>query len=166
MADAQDPRSEFYRKALHVRDVRPTISTGAYANGDAVGGLITLSSVVHFDGGGSYLHSITVIDESAQDTGLSFVFFSAQPTASTFTDNGAVSIHADDRDKILGVVAAEAADYFPVGSGLSVASLRTQGLALQSDDAANDIWVAVIANEAGTYAATNDLIFRFGIAQG
>jgi hypothetical protein len=96
-----------------------------------------------------------------------FVFFSAQPTASTFTNNAAISIAAADKDKVLGVVAVTEAEYFPVGaSGLSVASLRTQGLALQSVDSANDIWVAAVATEAGTYDAADNLTFRFGIAQG
>lgn len=166
MPAASDPRSEFYRKSLIVRDARPTISTLAYANGDTVGSLINLSDVVHANGLGAYLHSITVTDESAEDTGLSFVFFSENPTGSTFTDNDPVVIDVADRDKILGVVAAEAADYFPVGSGLSVASVRGIGLALEAGDDVTDIWVAVIANEAGTYAGTNDLIFRFGLAQG
>lgn len=159
-------RDEFYRKALTVKDARPVISTGAYANGDTVGGLMTISSAVLYDGLSVYLHSITITDESAQNTGLAFVFFSEDPTASTFTDNAPIVIHADDRDKILGVVAATSSDYFPVGSGLSVASLRGLGLSLKTGAGVNDLWVAAIATEAGTYAGTDDLIFRFGLAQG
>lgn len=166
MAPIYDAETEFFRKSLIVRDARPVISTSAYANGDCVGGLQTISSAVNADGLAAYLHSITIVDESAQDTAFSFIFFSENPSASTFADNAAISIAAADRDKILGVVAAGSTDYFPVGSGLSVASLRGLGLSLDTGAEGNDLWVAAIANEAGTYAGTDGLIFRFGLAQG
>lgn len=168
MGYAADPVSEAARKALRVWDLTPAIDTNAYANGDVLGALMMLSSVTNANGLGAFLHSITVIDRNAtpQNTAMSFVFFSEEPTASTFTNNAAVVIAAADEGKILGVVPIAEADYFPVGAATSVASARGVGLSLQCGDGGNDIWVAAIANEAGTYGAATDLIFRFGMQQG
>lgn len=166
MAPVYDAETEFFRKSLIVRNARPVISTSAYSMGDCVGGLQTISSAVNADGLAAYLHSITIVDESAQEADLGFIFFSENPSASTFTDNAPLSIAAADRDKILGVVAADNADYFPIASGLSSASLRGLGLSLDTGAEGNDLFVAIIANGVVTYAGTDDLIFRFGLAQG
>lgn len=158
--------SETGRKRAKVFDVRPTISTAAYASGDVIGGLITLTDVVNAIGFGGFVHSITVIDESAQNAAMYFSFFSGEPLASTLTDNAAPVIDGADRDKLLGLVAVAGADYFPMGAGLSMASVRGAGLTFQVGPTDKALYAVCISAGTPTYAGTNDLIFRFGLVQG
>jgi len=165
MPPIKDAESEFFRKEARVFTTRPTIDTNAYANGDTVGGLQTLLDAVNYDELGGYIHSITVIDETGTPTDGFFVFFSEDPGDSTFTDNAALAIHANDRDKILGFVPVTTEDYFPIG-GVYVASLRGIGLTFQLTTSNQNLYVAYVATEAATYSGANDLIFKYGVAQG
>jgi hypothetical protein len=79
----------------------PTITSGsAYASGNAVGGLITLSNVVAKTGQGGRIESVTLYSKSAQTGEIDFVWCGQQnPTGSTITDKTAVSIAAADFNK-------------------------------------------------------------------
>jgi hypothetical protein len=94
--------------------IRPTITVQAtpdYADGDAVGGLVTMSNFVGGAGGAGILTRFGL--RSLISIGVqTFVhIFDSNPTASTFTDNGALSIHANDRAKLLKTIAVAAADW-------------------------------------------------------
>jgi len=77
-----------------------TVDTDAYTAGDCVGGLTALTNVARVSGGHVVLNAMTLWDEDGQDEAYRVYLFSSEPTSSTFTDDAAVSIHADDRAKI------------------------------------------------------------------
>jgi len=92
-------------------DVVPTIDTAAYTAGDCVGGLITLANAARVDGGSGIVQSLTLGDADAQDEPYQIIFFSANPSASTTTDQNPVNIVEADLAKIVGIATLYAGDY-------------------------------------------------------
>ena len=112
-----DPAREFYRKRSKVFTYTPVIDTNAYAAGDSVGAVTQLSSIVNADGFGGFIHSVTVIEAATttlQKERLDLIFFNSQPSASTFTNNAAISIAAADKDKVIGTLAIADTDYVDI----------------------------------------------------
>ncbi len=88
---------------------------GAYAAGDCLGTVKKITS------GGiqnpfMLVHAVTVKDADNQKKDFDIVFFNAEPTAGTYTDNAAASIPAADLAKVIGVIKVVAADYTTYGS--------------------------------------------------
>lgn len=91
----------------YVRTVTPVINTSAYAAGDCVGGLQTIANAVRTGGPGSGLiENFTVLDATGANAAIDIVFFSANPTNSTFTNNAACAVNAADLGKIVGYMSA------------------------------------------------------------
>lgn len=84
----------------------PTLDTGAYASGDAMGTKGTLTNALRPGVGTGYLVSLTVADKAAQAVDLSVVLFGSDPTLSAagMVDQSAFDPDDDDLPKILGVV--------------------------------------------------------------
>lgn len=156
--------------------VAPVVSTSpAYTSGDAVGGLQTIANAVRtsgrvslqtagcFDAGTAVLQSVTVVENGSQKAALSIVLFSTNPSATTVTDNGALTINTADIAKIVGIVNIAAADYTTVG-GASVAS---KIVSLQLPVAADTVTLYAIANTTSTptYTLTSSLKFIYGFLQ-
>lgn len=82
-----------------VVNVQPTVTNGAYSAGDIVGGLLTfqLPSIAKF-----LLSGIQVAIKAAVTPSLTLVLFSADPSATTKTDNAAYSLNAADVFKVIG----------------------------------------------------------------
>lgn len=98
----------------HTRVVRPVIAVQAspdYSDGDCVGGLITLTDFARVEAGSGLITRLqlrSLIDIDVQ----TFVHvFDGDPSASTLTDNGALSVHANDRAKLLKTFTVAAADW-------------------------------------------------------
>lgn len=101
------------------RVARPSLTVQAtpdYSDGDCVGGLITLDRFARTSpqgdgvGGSGILTRLTL--RSLIDISVPVIFhlFDANPSASTFTDNSAMTIHANDRSKLLKSIEMAAAD--------------------------------------------------------
>ncbi len=86
----------------------PTVGTGTiYATGDVIGVKNTLASAVRSSGGTGTITTITVASKNGiADIGLALRvwFFNSDPSASTFTDNAALSIADADITKVIGFV--------------------------------------------------------------
>jgi hypothetical protein len=84
----------------------PTVTSGtAYAQYDSIGSLLTLNNAVSASGRGTFLHSVQ--SNSVVSAGISTVrllFFDANPTLSTFTNDAAIVLNFDDQEKIAAVV--------------------------------------------------------------
>lgn len=136
------------------------VSTAAYSANDIVAGLRTL----HLSRSALYgvvLQSITVTDSSDQKAELIFVFFNADPAASTVADHGGFTLHANDVAKVIGTVKVLAADYYDTGS-VSVA-LKT-GIGLVMAPAVNEhLYCITIATGTPDYVAAGDLAISFGV---
>lgn len=144
-------------------EVVPTISTSAYASGDQIGGLMTLTGAVLGSGRNAILQSIVVSDSSKQNAAIDILFFSA--SVSVAGDNSAAAISgADMAAYYLGHVSIAAAQYTSL-SATSGATDKNTGLALQTPANSRAIYALAVARGTPTYASTSALKFKFFIAQ-
>lgn len=131
--------------------------TNAYSDGDLVGDLITISNAPK----SGIIETLTLVDQAKQDAALDLLIFAANPSATTFTDNGALDVADADLLKILGVVRIAAADYCDIADN-AVATVRGVGLAYVAE--AGVLYAALLSNGATpTYAATGDLLMALTI---
>jgi len=131
-----------------------TVTAGAYDANDNIGGTLTLTGAARVAGGGTALTRITVTDAANQKAQLELLFFSANPSASTFTNNAAPVIHADDIAKLVGRLTVYASDYATINAK-GIACLANIGLAMVPTTA--DLYLAIMTPGTPTYAATSDL---------
>lgn len=144
--------------------VVPTITvstTPAYSVGDAVGGLITLSNAVRASGLRAFIRSLFILDTSNVKNAFELLFFNANPSSSTITDNAAFVLHSSDTAKLIQRVSVAASDYV---------TLDTKGMARVwvgdepvTPTTGRDLYMAIVIPASGgtpTYAATTALTFR------
>lgn len=140
--------------------VTPTVSASpAYTAGDSIGGKISLASAVRAAGLGGTINSITVTDKGKQSAPIDVVFFNADPTNSTFTDNGALTIHDTDLLTIVAVVpivswSAFADNSVGYANGLGIAFKIATGTTL---------YACLVNRGTPTYTATTDIQVTVGI---
>jgi hypothetical protein len=143
--------------------VTPVVSSGvAYTAGDAVGGKQTLTGAARDSGGPVVLQSLSVLDLGNQKAALTILFFNADPSAATITDNAAF-VWSTDHAKLIGKLAIAAADYETIASE-AVATRGGLGIVLQPSGSAV-LYAAVVAVGTPTYTSVSDLVFRYGFLQ-
>lgn len=143
----------------HLISVTPTISASPdYESGDAIGGL--MSVMTPYPSRPWYLNYVSIASKVDLSVAVSLIIFNGNPSASTFTDNGALSIHANDYDKIQDVVAFAAGDWIDLGTpevqtirNLNIPILPTAGI----------FYAALLSGGAINAGSTSDLTVRFGL---
>ena len=143
-----------------------TVSTSpAYSAGDLVGGKLTLSSLLRTSGGTGLLQSILLRDTSNQKAALELIIFDSDPSSTTFTDNGALSINAADVPKIIRRISIAAADYVTIGS-MAVADTDPVSKVLKAASGV-DLYACLVAatGSTPTYASTSALSLTIGVLQ-
>jgi hypothetical protein len=140
-------------------DVALTVQAAAYATGDIIGGKIIIPNALARDGGSGILESVVLNSASDFTVNLELLLFSADPTATTFTENGPVAIAAGDVAKMLGVV--NLSTRYDVGTPV-IAPVSNLRMPVKSA-ATRNLWACLIARGAITPAATTDLMLRLGI---
>jgi hypothetical protein len=147
--------------------VTPTLDTNAYATGDHLGTLMTLSNAVERSLGSAILHGLTIIDKAEQKSAVDVLFFNSAPTIAS-ADNAALDItDAEMAAKFIGLISVASADYKDI-DGSSVATLRGLDLLLQSaklsgqiaNNDAKNLYAILCSRGSPTYAAT-DLVVKF-----
>ena len=142
----------------------PVIQAAAYAAGDQLGSLVTLSNAMDATKDTGSVLSLTVIDKGEQSSALSVLFFSAAPTIAS-ADNAPLSISDDEMaSKFLGAVSVEAADYLDVGNQ-TVATKAVVGLMLQSASGSTSLYCILLCEGTPTYTSTSDLVLKIGVVQ-
>lgn len=141
--------------------VTPTITaTPDYTAADNIGGKLTLAGVSSKDGGPVVLDEVKLVDAANQKPTLEIVFFNADPSATTFTDNGALTIHADDVPKIIGKIAIASGDWASAGVK-GVADVRNIGMLLVPATG-NTLYATMQISGGGlNFAAADDLDLTF-----
>lgn len=156
-----------------VVSVTPTITAGAYAAGNSVGGTQKVPKLLRNVGTG-LLKSLTVVEKGTQKAPLTFIFFSAQP-AVAYADVATPTISSADANLIVGQATVGVADYLTTG-GVSVAQIDCGGIVLGSKLANDptsytvapdnrDLWALVVTTGTPTYVTAADLRFQFGTLQ-
>ena len=133
-------------------------NTDAYTAGDLIGGKLTLSSAYPSAAQEPYLHSITVQDLDSQAAELDFIFFDADPAATTFTNNAALDIADADLPKIIGFATLTASDYCAFADN-SVGTVGNLGIVCKP--AGSTLYAAIVARGTPTYSASG-LSVAFG----
>jgi hypothetical protein len=128
--------------------VVPVTTTGAYATLETVGALLTVNNAPR----SGILQSVVLADKDAQSAALDLVLFSANPTASTLTDNAALSVADADALKVIGHVRITAANYMALAASC-VATVNNIGLAFALDG--STLYAALMTNgSTPTYATS------------
>lgn len=100
-----------------VRVTPPMTATPDYSDGDAVGGLMEFANVVREGANSGAIERIAIKSKIAPGVGVVLHLFDASPSASTYADNGALSIHANDFPKIVRSIVIASADFVDVEAG-------------------------------------------------
>jgi len=148
--------------ANKIIDVQLTVQAAAYATGDVIGGKIAIPNAVSRDGGSGLLKSVLLCSKADLAVNMDLVLFSADPAASTFTENGAVAIDVTDVAKVLGAI--QLATRFDLGTPVVVGAYNVD-MIVQAAATSRSLFACLIARGAYTPAATADVILRFGIQQ-
>lgn len=94
-------------------------TSGAYANGDVVGGIITLPTVNYASGRRVVLRSMQLNDRGNAKPPLNIYFFKVTPAGGTYTDNAALVWDAADSARKVGQTFVVAGDYISDASQAS-----------------------------------------------
>jgi len=124
----------------------------AYAAGDAIGSVITLSDVFLNASGQSTLMSVAIGDGNSQAQDLEILVFDSNPTGSTITDNAAVSISSDELSLSCGSVLVSSADYKAYATN-SVATVRNIGMPVWNNNGTANLYLVVVSRGTPTYNA-------------
>lgn len=109
--------------AFQSRITLATEATPDYSAGDLCGG--KLEFIGRTPGGGHYLKSLLLKSkDSFSGVDAKLYFFNDDPSETTFTENDAFSLHADDRSKLIEVVTISASDWVDATSRTGLYLLR------------------------------------------
>ncbi len=93
------------RGAVGVLSQTPAVSASPdYSTGDCVGSLLTFQPVVLAANHDATIQAVTVQCKVANTVAMDLILFNANPAESTFTDNSAPAVHANDLAKVIGVI--------------------------------------------------------------
>lgn len=142
-----------------------TVSTSTYAAGDVVGGVLTLVNAVRASGSTAVLQSLFLQDLSNQKPALDIFIYNANPTAGTYTDNGAFPINTTDLAKQIRRISIATSDWGTTGT-IATADLSLGGKILKAVGSTNLYAVFVVGGSSTpTFATTTALTARFGVLQ-
>lgn len=139
----------------------PAVQAAAYASGDVIGGKQVLT-IFRGVNQGTVLRSIVITSKVAIATGFDIVLFSSDPSGSTFTENGAISIAAADAPKVVGIFTATTLLALGTPSAATVTGLNVP---LVGDGTTRTIWAVMIAKGATTPTGTADIQLRLGVEE-
>lgn len=139
-----------------ITTIQQTVTVGAYSSGNAVGGKITLASLL--PAGSEYNCAITdvvLIDKAANVVPYDLIFFDSD-LAGTVTDKTAYAIHASDVPKCLGHFSLGGLVSFGAAGGIITLSNIYKRLTLVGVSA----YAVLVARGAPTYTSTSDVLLR------
>ncbi len=134
----------------------PTTSTSSYTAGDCVGSKMTFPNFSRLNGGTGLLQMASVNCKTVQSFNADLVVFHADPTNSTFTDNAAVSVHANDFDKVSAVIPFASASWTNLGT-VSFAEATALAMPYQANTGANTLYAVLVTRSAMTLGSTSDI---------
>lgn len=142
----------------------PTLDTNAYASGDRLGSIVTISNFFQNQGGKCRLLSVVALDQAKQKAAFDIYFFNASPTVAS-ADNAALDItDAEMTAKCIGRISIATGDYGTDLSANSEATKQGIDLLLQGASDSKDLYVLLRSAGSPTYAASS-LSIRLGVLQ-
>lgn len=142
------------RKRVQVDDAFG-VTTTAYASGDVVDTKATISAVaIGNDGTGAIINARLILAQSMPATVPQFILhiFRDDPSASTFTDNGALTVvEADAKAKYMGAIMLS--NYVTIASDVHVFDSGNISLEFLCGSGHDDLWAVLEIKTATTFAA-------------
>ncbi len=142
--------------------VTPTITAGAYAANDIIGGIQTLTDAAREMNGSVTLDTLIIQDLSLQDADITLWFLNQNP-AGIYTDNVPLGFVDADLGLVVGVRRILSSDYDDAANN-SVATLGNVGLSMTAVGTAN-LYVIAQIKVGDTYGTTSDLTFLYHFSQ-
>lgn len=143
-------------------EVTPALDTSAYASGDFMGDVWTITDAVREDSSFSVLQDVVVLDKDLQTLGMTIHLFNESPTIAS-ADNAALDISDTEAEKYIGSVEVVAGDYSLVTASNSAANVKNIGLVLKGDSDGN-VYGILESDGAPTHTASG-LVLKFGLLQ-
>lgn len=146
--------------------VTPVIDTSAYATGDCLGPLQTVTGACRFSGGGGEILAVTIVDKTqAQRAAIDLLFFDR--TVTTAANNAPFQCSDADMLFSLGLIAVATGDYNTAWPGTPLNSLATKVLATPHPiiTSATDLFMQAIVRGTPTYTSTSDIVISLVIRQ-
>lgn len=140
----------------------PTITAGAYAAGDAVGGLLTFAAAAAIAAGGGVIKSVLIIDDAGQDAELELWLFKVTFTA--MSDNAAWAPSEADLENLVCVISTkESVEGWMAAGTPSIVDIE---VARRYDLTGTSLFGQLVnPTDTPTYAATDDLTVKVGLLQ-
>lgn len=130
----------------------PVLDTSAYATGDRMGSVVTLSDLHPGFNQQLIIRSINVIDLEKQNAAFDIMLFNALPTVAS-ADNAAIDISDAEVTKLVGVVPVATGDYTTAFAGCGQATKANVGLVVQTAELDNTLYMLLVSRGSPTYAA-------------
>jgi hypothetical protein len=136
-----------------------TLTAGAYAAADTIGAKLTLTSIVPITAGSGTIQSVIVTSKSTQTFSPEVFFFNADPSSSTFTDNGVFTVNSADMPKLIGVATCDVVKALGTGS-IHQSSNTGLPFKLASGTSA---YAVIVTRVAVTLASTSDVVLQVNV---
>lgn len=127
-------------------------TSGAYASGDVVGGIIELKTVNFASGRRVVLTSFQINDKGGAAPALTIYFFKSTPTGGTYTDNSPLVWGSGDSALKVGQLSILTANYL---TDASQSSQNLGGLDLKMPVSATSLFMLIVAEGSPTIANGN-----------
>ena len=142
--------------------VTPTIATGIYTAGDAVGGRLEFANAVQGGDGspGGILQAVVIIDKDSEDVQLDLMLFSEAFTATA--DHDAWDPTDADLANLIGIVEVNNYKTFNDNS----AAMAEVNIPLIATEAGGTVYGQLVTRGTPSYTATTDIIVKIGVTRG
>ena len=139
-------------------DVTPTIDTNIYASGDLLGGKLELANAVRMAGGGGIVRAVALADLAKQSDNVDVLFFDADPSGTTFTNNAALDIADADLPKLIGF--HQVTSYAEFNDSAVGRGEADRPLPFVLGAGATSLYAALVARATPTFVTAADLVLR------
>lgn len=144
--------------------VTPAVQNAAYAQNDLIGGKMTIANAALSDYGTGRITSVTLCSKIAITVDVRVIFFTSDPSNTTFTENGALAIDAADAAAVCGFVFL---DQSVVGLDLGTPDVMHLGdlnIPYEITEAGSSLYACMKIDGAHTPGTTSDITMRFGLS--
>lgn len=136
------------------------VQAAAYSANDLAADKIELANAVERAGGGGEIVATLLHDKAAQAVSYDLVFFNADPSATTFTKNSALTVADADLAKICGVHQLTSNIAFAASNITRGEAFRPLPFVLAGG---TSLYAALITRGTPTFAATSDVTLQVAV---
>ena len=149
---------------MKVISVSPAVeATPDYSSDDVMGGLQTLAAASRSPAMGGILMGVSVSSKVALAVPLRIILFKSNPSATTFTENSALSLNAADYNKVLGYIDVQTSNQADLGTP-DIATTTNINIPFILDGTTN-LYAVCLARGTLNLGSTSDLTFNYFILQ-